>query len=127
MRRYWVIVLSLLMLLVAPDAMAAAQINGSGASTILSDFNGEATNWYQSLKSIAEGIFYVLFGIDFVIPQGFRCLLLCLLRIPSDPRYTTRSPMWFSGGQPCTHVVFLLPWWHSPCPLLRHPPLLVVP
>ena len=55
----WVVLA--LLLLAAPDAFAGT----SGASGITNTFINATTGWYSSLKSIAEGIFYVLFGVDF--------------------------------------------------------------
>lgn len=54
-------VLLALLLLAAPDAFAGT----SGASSITNTFISATTGWYGSLKSIAEGIFYALFGVDF--------------------------------------------------------------
>ena len=48
--------------LVAPDAFAGT----SGASSVTQTFINATNGWYGTLKGIAEEIFYVLFGIDFV-------------------------------------------------------------
>ena len=52
-----------LAMFVAPDAFAAGT---SGASSITHTFVSATTGWYNALKSVAEEIFYTLFGIDFV-------------------------------------------------------------
>ena len=48
--------------LVAPDALAGT----SGASSVTQTFINATNGWYDTLKGIAEEIFYALFGIDFV-------------------------------------------------------------
>ncbi|MDD3761503.1 MAG: P-type conjugative transfer protein TrbL [Acidithiobacillus sp.] len=52
-----------LLLLFVPDLAFATT---SGTSTIMKAFAGAASNWYSTLLGIAKGIFYVLFGLDFV-------------------------------------------------------------
>ncbi|MHB1705948.1 MAG: P-type conjugative transfer protein TrbL [Acidithiobacillus sp.] len=56
----WVLLASAL--LVAPDAFAGT----SGASSVTQTFINATTGWYAALKTIAEEIFYALFGVDFV-------------------------------------------------------------
>jgi len=57
-----IFVVVLAFLCMTPDAFAGT----SGASTIANTFLSATTSWYSSLKTIAEEIFYALFGIDFV-------------------------------------------------------------
>ncbi len=49
-------------LLFAPDTFAGT----TGASSVSQTFIQATTGWYSALKTIAEEIFYSLFGIDFV-------------------------------------------------------------
>ncbi|WMT47882.1 MAG: type IV secretion system protein [Acidithiobacillus caldus] len=54
--------LFLLLFLIAPDAFAGT----SGASSIANQFIAQTASWYNEIKTVAEEIFYALFGIDFV-------------------------------------------------------------
>lgn len=51
------------LLLLAPSWAFAGT---SGTGEVLSTFTSATSGWYNSLLSVAEGIFYVLFGVDFV-------------------------------------------------------------
>lgn len=51
------------LLLLAPSWAFAGT---SGTGEVLSAFTSATSGWYNSLLSVAEGIFYVLFGVDFV-------------------------------------------------------------
>nr|WP_264317865.1 P-type conjugative transfer protein TrbL [Acidithiobacillus caldus] len=50
------------MILITPDAFAGT----SGASSIANQFIAQTASWYNEIKTVAEEIFYALFGIDFV-------------------------------------------------------------
>ncbi|WP_369522785.1 P-type conjugative transfer protein TrbL [Acidithiobacillus caldus] len=54
--------LFLLLILITPDAFAGT----SGASSIANQFIAQTASWYNEIKTVAEEIFYALFGIDFV-------------------------------------------------------------
>jgi type IV secretion system protein TrbL len=40
--------------------------NTTGSSAIMNAITSASSGWYQSLLTVSEGIFYVLFGVDFV-------------------------------------------------------------
>jgi len=61
-RKVFPLLVALLVLSASPDAFAGS----SGASSITNTFVNATAGWYGSLKSTAEGIFYTLFGVDFV-------------------------------------------------------------
>lgn len=52
----------LLLFLTSPEALAGT----SGASSIATQFISETASWYSEIKTVAQEIFYALFGIDFV-------------------------------------------------------------